>query len=299
MAQRKHAMGVLVSESDFEVLRVLNNNAVVAQRRQMGVSGEEVVLLGKGIGFGVATGAIIDPNRVQTSYVALDSTKASILHQLSARDPEIFDAITAAVALAEEVLGGLAPSVYLALTDHIAFALARIERGELIESPILPEIRAVYPEEFQAAQMVVAKLNKALSSQLPVDEAAYVAMHLNAARLGVSVKSPLGHANFFAQLLDGTKRELGLGAASLDDGELIGMLIGLRARLRADAPRHMEIEALIRRELPQEYAAAEKLIAKLAEPETVSAKWSGESAFLAVALHSWSQSRAEGLSEAP
>ena len=40
-------------------------------------------------------------------------------------------------------------NVYLALTDHIDFALRRFKDGMLFENALYSEIRRFYPEEFQ------------------------------------------------------------------------------------------------------------------------------------------------------
>ncbi|MDY5588701.1 MAG: PRD domain-containing protein [Arcanobacterium sp.] len=286
-------------QADFTVIRVLNNNAVVARALSVTPASDklpdvtdspEVVLIGRGIGFDAAPGDMIDAAKVQHRYTAIDPSKLHILNLLATLDQKIFDAITSGVEMAESVLGELAPSVYLSLTDHIAFSIERIKRGETIENPLLVEIRTVFPEEYQAAELVVSVINRDLDIPLPPAEVAYLALHLNAARLGVPVKSPLGQANFMAQLLADAKNLLGVGHEQLDEAELIGELLRIYTRVQADTPRTTPLVFAIRRDLPMEYAAAEQLLKRMYTPRTDVREWKGESAMLAMILHSWKQS---------
>lgn len=292
------------SQTEFATIRVLNNNAVVARaltadtppcsgassRAVSSSDTPEVVLIGKGIGFGTNPGDVISGERVQHRYTAIDPSKLQVLGLLATLDQDIFDAITNGVELAESLLGELAPSVYLSLTDHIAFSLERIKRGETINNPLLLEIRTVFPEEYQAAELVAGTINRDLDVPLPPSEVAYIALHLNAARLGVPVKSPLGQANLMAGLVSEAKSLLGVRDALLDDAELISELLRIYARVRAHTPRSIPLTFTIQRDIPAEYAAAEQLLARMGSAPMNSREWKGESAMLAVVLYSWKQS---------
>ncbi|MCI6574780.1 MAG: PRD domain-containing protein [Actinomycetaceae bacterium] len=291
-----------MTQTEFRAIRVLNNNAVVAHSLTHPAATlattdvtsasdtAEMVLIGKGIGFGTNPGDVIDGAKVQHRYAAIDPSKLHILRLLTTLDQSIFDAITSGVELAESLLGELAPSVYLSLTDHIAFSLERINRGETIDNPLLVEIRTVFPEEYQAAELVVGTIKNDINVALPPAEVAYIALHLNAARLGVPVKSPLGQANFMAGLVSEAKSLLGVSGMQLDDAELISELLRIYARVRANKPRSTPLTFMIQRDMPAQYAAAERLLAHMYSDETNVREWKGESAMLAVLLHSWTQS---------
>ena len=69
-------------------------------------------------------------------------------------------------------------NVYLALTDHIDFALRRFKDGMLFENALYSEIRRFYPEEFQIGCHALDLIEERIKVRLPEDEAASIAFHL-------------------------------------------------------------------------------------------------------------------------
>lgn len=176
------------------IRRVLSNNAVLAAE-SCSEAGERI-LVGKGIGFSKKPGDYVEHGGGSREYVEISEQHRALLEGLSSIDGATFQVISASIDIAADVLGTLHPSVYVILAEHLSFAVQRVGRGETIRNSLVAEIKAVVPEEFSAAELVVNYLNTHLDSiVLPIDEAAFIALHLHAARTGGTVKQPLAVAN--------------------------------------------------------------------------------------------------------
>lgn len=261
------------------VVRTFSNNAVLASTGE-----DEFVLVGRGIGFGRKAGDVIETDTEQRRYVEVSPERIQFLTSLGSVEPDLLEVASAAVDLAVDLLGDLHPSVYVLLVDHLSFAVQRVREGTHISNELHHEIAAVFPQEFGAAELVVQYLNSHLRVDLPVDEAAYIALHLNAARTGSTVKQPLEKANLLGSLVGIIEGSLG----KAPDHELISYLARLTNRITAGKPLGNDAERAIVRELPHEASIARDVIDAM-EKDISPARVSGEVAYLAVFLHGWSQ----------
>lgn len=269
-----------MSTPEPRVVRTFNNNAVLATTGE-----DEFVLVGRGIGFGRKPGDVIENDNVQRQYMEVSPDRVQFLSSLTSVDPAVFHAVSAAVDLAVDLLGDLHPSVYVLLVDHLSFAVQRTREGDLISNNLQSEISAVFPQEYSAAELIVQYINTQLNMTLPVDEAAYIALHLNAARSGVTVKQPLAKANLLGSLV-------AIVTASVDkapDDELVSYLARLVTRIKAGEIRHCGPSLVLSRELPFECSIARQVIEHI-DTDVSAQKVSGEVAYLALFLHGWSQS---------
>lgn len=297
--------------SSVRILQILNNNAVLVNDQ-----GQEQVLVGRGIGFKRRPGDELLPNAgdVQASYLEMSPARAPFLKSISSMDPLVVETITQAVELAVDILGELHPSVYLLLAEHLSVAIHRVARGEHIQHSLSEEIRTLFPRETAAADLIVRFINSNLPNiDLPMDEAAYVALHLNAARSGgVPVKEPLATAHAVARAANLIRHHLDPDD-QLPDAGLMAGLTHLVNRLEHGQPRVNHLVHAVRRDIGAEFELAEKVIRGIigdldkqrlrtqegwsraakstprprSPDEKTLGKWISESAYLAVFLHSW------------
>ncbi|XCB29321.1 CAT RNA binding domain-containing protein [Arcanobacterium hippocoleae] len=239
------------------IIRVLSNNAVVARSRD-----SEMVLVGRGIGFARKPGDLINKETIQHRFVEVSPDRAAFMQSASNLSPIILTTINAALDLAGDLLGELHPSVYLVLADHIAFAVQRHSKGQLIKSKVLGEVKAAFPAEFAAAELMVTYLNAHLDSALPIDEAAFIALHLNAAITGKTVKAPLEQTNLLSELVEFLEDELGIARGGADD-DMITSLMRLSRRVRNGQFRRNDAKMCITTAIPHETAAARQVIKNL------------------------------------
>lgn len=191
----KDCMGML------QVAKVLNNNiAVVVDAR-----GSDCIAMGRGIAFGCKRGDLIDEDSVERLFTQHVAELSGKLGQLVSSIPEeYFEATRAIVEHAKLRLGrNLDDGVYLALTDHIHFAVKRALAGQALDNRLNYEIGMVYPDEFECAQTAISFIDRTFHVTLPQEEAGFIAMHLvNAEMGGMGIQTATTMAKIIRGALD-------------------------------------------------------------------------------------------------
>lgn len=163
----------------MEIIRIFNNNAVLA----LDDDGDEVVAMGKGLGFSQKVGNEIDRDKIEKVFKenAVDMSVEELFVTLST--PEI-DSLLAIIDLATTSLKEkYQANLYITLADHIHFALERFEKGLVITNPLAWNIRRLFPDEHQIGFKALDIIEANLGVRLPDDEASSIALHLVNARM--------------------------------------------------------------------------------------------------------------------
>ena len=163
------------------VHKVLNNNVVIA----IDDSGRERVLMGRGLGFGLKAADVIDPAKVEKTFILDPGADGERERRLLTDVPyAVIEAVTHAVDEAERTLGRhLGRHFTIAVIDHVNYVLERLEKGLRIPTTSMPELRVLHPQEFAAAERMATSLSTSLTRPLPPEEAVFLTMHLlNATR---------------------------------------------------------------------------------------------------------------------
>ncbi|WP_200829133.1 PRD domain-containing protein [Arcanobacterium ihumii] len=273
-----------MDDQDHRIVRVFNNNAVLVRSND-----SEHIIVGRGIGFGRRSGDLIEKGEAHRHYVEVSAERIQFLNQAESLSSQTLEAISGGVDLAADILGELHPSVYLLLSDHLIFAMQRLQAGQIIRNNLINEIRAVFPEEFAAAEAVLTFINSHADIKFPDDEAAFIALHLNAARTGVTVKQPLEKANRLASIIHDAGHALGVNRDNLDNDVSTQILATMR-RIESGMFRKNDALRAISRDLPLEFDVAQRVVARLLDADDVPSLALGEVAFLAVIFHGWRQS---------
>jgi beta-glucoside operon transcriptional antiterminator len=161
--------------------KVLNNNVVIS----VDSSGQERVLMGRGLGFHLSPTDTIDPAKVEKTFILDQGSEADHARQLLASVPyPVIEAVTRAVDEAERTLGrSLGRRLLIAVIDHVQYVLERLDQGIRIPSAAMPELRVLHPQEFAAATAMAGSVSASLATELPEEEAVFLTMHiLNATR---------------------------------------------------------------------------------------------------------------------
>ncbi len=161
--------------------KVLNNNVVIS----IDESGRERVLMGRGLGFGLKIADPVDPAKVEKTFVLESGAEGDRARQLLTDVPyPVVEAVSRSVDQAERTLGRtLGRRLTVAVIDHIAYVIERLDKGLRIPTTAMPELRVLHPQEFAAAQQMAASISTQLGRELPPEEAVFLTMHvLNATR---------------------------------------------------------------------------------------------------------------------
>lgn len=191
--------------------RVIINNviAVVEDDR-------EVILTGRGLGYGQHPGGTYDPSRVERRFVLDDDRSAAGFTAVIAELP--YDVLVLSNRIADrlaQLLGlTLTSAIQLALADHIQFAIDRLAKGQRLENALLWELKSTYRQEFTAALEILDMVREATGVVLPVDEAGFITMHLVNAELTGDMSASLGTASAVADIVALVRDWLGVPLAS-------------------------------------------------------------------------------------
>ena len=188
--------------------KVINNNIVSA----FDETGTEVVLMGRGIGFGTKPGKPIVPEKIEKTFRIKSQSVAEQLKELLANMPLEHAAISNdIIAYAKEQLKlRLNQSIYVTLTDHINFAIERIGQGIKPENALLWEIKQFYPQEFRLGQYAVELIKERLGMDMPEDEAGFIALHLVTAQLNSEMPEVMHVTRVMQEILQLVKYQLQL-----------------------------------------------------------------------------------------
>lgn len=135
------------------VIKKINNNVAMGKDSR----NREVVLFGKGIGYGGNT---------------------SLLSLLDEIDEEIWNLTFRIVDRGKVVLNtNLKSSFTFVLADYLNFAVERIKKGLVISNPLQYDIEHLYEKEMELAEWAISLIDKKIRIKLPHAEAANIALH--------------------------------------------------------------------------------------------------------------------------
>lgn len=163
-------------DSWVKISKVINNNVISA----FDENGDEVVVMGRGIGFQMKPGLPIDDEKVNKVFRITDKQASDKFKTLLREVPiEVAQITEKVVSYTENKFGiKLNELIYVSLTDHLNYAIERHNKGIEIKHGLLWEIKKLYQEEYSIGLDTLEMVDELLGVQLPEDEAAFIAMHI-------------------------------------------------------------------------------------------------------------------------
>lgn len=156
----------------MKIIKQINNNAALA----LDGSGNEIVVLGRGVGFPKMPYELTDLSRVEKTFYDVNPQYLGMLADL----PQPVMLASADIAeLAEiELDCELNPNLPFTLADHLNFAIERIKRGIDLTTPLAYDVKHLYPRETELGMRALEILARHAGIRLPDSEAVNVALHL-------------------------------------------------------------------------------------------------------------------------
>ncbi|WP_291652657.1 BglG family transcription antiterminator LicT [Clostridium sp.] len=160
----------------MKIIKVMNNSLVFVNDEE----NNEIIAMGKGIGFMKKVGDDIDPNKIEKIFTLKDeSTKKNYFRVMEDMPSEYIDVTNMIIEHATNILKcELNDNIFISLIDHISFAIERHNKGVVLQNRLLWEVKKFYPEEFKVGLYAVEKINSMLSINLPEEEACNIAFHI-------------------------------------------------------------------------------------------------------------------------
>ena len=169
----------------YTVKKPINNNIL----RVVDPTGCELIVTGRGLGFGVKPGYKIEAETVERSYrmtsPAVQQKLVELLEQIPYEHLLLTDELVAMIR--SRVNYPLNESLLITLADHISFAIQRSEQGIRFSNPLMAPIREFYPEEYRLGMECLATIRQRCHADLSDDEGGFIALHIVNAELNTTM----------------------------------------------------------------------------------------------------------------
>lgn len=167
------------------IKKVINNNILCV----VDDKGSELIVTGRGLGFGRKIGQRIDPADVEKTYRMEGKAEQRRLRELVEQIP--LEHLSLTQDLIREIKSvihqPLNESLLITLADHISFAIQRKEQGVEFKNPLSGSILCYYPAEYQLGQRCLALIRERCGVDLNPDEASFIALHIVNAELNTNM----------------------------------------------------------------------------------------------------------------
>lgn len=162
------------------VKKRINNNVILSEDK-----GNEIILIGKGIGFQTKPGDKVNPDSIEKRYYPENNLSAEqmLMLMMKATDKEIATIYKIVRVFRDEVTPDFNPNVLFTLMDHILYAIHRQEQDLILVNPIQWEIRKIYSKEYAVGLKAVEIVRSELFPEFPEEEAAFITFHFVNAQL--------------------------------------------------------------------------------------------------------------------
>lgn len=155
----------------MKVIKKINNNIAVAKDR----NNRDVIVFGKGIGFGTLPYDLTDISKVERTFYDIDDKYYGLLNEIP---HEVFDLTTRLLDAAKKnIVGELNPNLVFILADHINFSINRDRKNLNISMPYSYELEYENPELTKISKWMVKKINEKMNTHLSKGEVTSLTIH--------------------------------------------------------------------------------------------------------------------------
>lgn len=269
----------------LRIKKVLNNNVLIGEHPTY----EEVVLIGKGIGYNQKAGDVVDPSLAEKFFVLKDEKEQqNYIKLLPFLENELLEVFISCIELIKSRTNAtLNEHIHVALTDHLLFAVTRLSKGLDMKNPFLIETRALYPLEYEIAKEVVSLIKGKTGIALPEGEIGFIALHIHSAVMNKDLSDVNRHSQLVTKLVNMIEEQLKiqLDKESVDYMRLIRHIRFTIERVhsgeKVDEPE--KISLLLKEEYPLCYNLSWKLI-KVMQKELKLPVFNAEAVYLTMHL---------------
>lgn len=245
----------------MQIIKVINNNVISSEDDK----GKEIVVMGKGIGFGKKAGDEIDETKIEKVFSLPDESTSQFMQVVKDMPYEYIRTAELVIAYARETLGyHLSKNIYVTLTDHLGYAIERKRQGIVVANELSWEMKKFYNAEFQVGLKALDIVKQELDVELPEDEAGFIAMHLVNAQMGGQMNQSRNMPAMIKDILNIVRYtfQVELDEKSLSYERFVTHLRFFVQRVisREDSERNdEEFDQLIADRFPRSYECAQKI----------------------------------------
>lgn len=245
----------------MKIIRIINNNIITSEK-----DGNEVVVMGKAIGFKKNIGDDVDQVNIEKIFFMEEKNKLNQL-ELLLRDVPIKEVQTVdeIVSYAKLSLGKkLSDSIFLSLIDHIRFAIQRYHSGYEFKNDLSWEVKHFYHHEYLIGKEALEIISRKLHVKLPIDEATTIALHIVNAEMENDMERTVGLTKMIKDIISIIQYTFDrtFSEESLSYERMLTHLKFFSKRILLNRPLpddNVELFSLISRSYPKEYGCALKI----------------------------------------
>ncbi len=249
----------------MRIRQIFNNNVVSA----VNDLGEEVIIMGRSIGFTKKKGDIVPKHQVEKVFSLTPQSNdkfKQLLEGIAFEHLQISDEI---IMMAKQSIGKrFSENIYITLTDHISYALERYQQGIILKNAMLFEIKRFYAPEFAAGQKALQMIREQFDVELDEDEAGFIALHFVNAELDTSMEDMKNLTSMIRNVLKlvSFHFQMDFDESSLDYSRFVTHLRYLGQRMFKGNGKqfdYQDLGELVQTKYPKAYQCAEKVTAYL------------------------------------
>jgi beta-glucoside operon transcriptional antiterminator len=198
----------------FEIIRILNNNVVVALNDDQ----KEVVLMGNGLGFQKKPGFQVDKSRIEKVFEIKNQVESIRIEQMLSEIPE--DVITIAFDILNYAKKKLNKEFnetsFISFADHLHTAIQRAKKGIQMKNFLLWDIKRFFPEELAIARKGIQFVNEKMGIELSDDESGFLTLHIVNAEIDSTNEAAINLTQMIEEILTVIKYTLKINFAEND-----------------------------------------------------------------------------------
>ncbi|WP_207941530.1 beta-glucoside operon transcriptional antiterminator [Enterococcus sp. DIV2402] len=198
----------------MEILRILNNNVVVALNDDQ----KEVVLMGNGLGFQKKPGFQVDKSRIEKVFEIKNQVESIRIEQMLSEIPEDV------IAIAFDILNYAKKKLnkefnetsFISFADHLHTAIQRAKKGIQMKNFLLWDIKRFFPEELAIARKGIQFVNEKMGIELSDDESGFLTLHIVNAEIDSTNEAAINLTQMIEEILTVIKYTLKINFAEND-----------------------------------------------------------------------------------
>ncbi len=158
------------------VKKVLNSSIILIE----GEGSQDSIVMSKGIGYGRKAGETVELQEDSRYFIPVSNVDRKHLLELLDAIPAVYLEVTRdVVTYAEKLLKtSLNEHIYLALTDHLHFAVKRFKEDMVVRNKMSWELKTFYPKEYEVGRYALETVRQKIGVELPAVETANIAFHI-------------------------------------------------------------------------------------------------------------------------
>lgn len=249
----------------MEYLKSFNNNAALVKNKK----GEELVIVGNGIGFGKHRGDQVDESQIERKFIASDSDAPAIEEFKSIR-PQAIEITTKVVNLVERISSiHFTDYQYFVLVDHIDFALKRALDGiDIPDGTVRWGVKHLFKNEYEVAVQVIQLIEHEAKVTLPQSEKIFMTYHLlNAENDGTKLQDTVKITQLIQGIISIVQYEyqIELDKESFNYNRFVGHLHSLMIKqISGEVHAEQELDPMLLSVMEQKYPQAAQTVDRIA-----------------------------------